>query len=185
MIYLGSPETVGDRYLEINFGRDPQAAGTAGGRSGDGEARVLELWVEDQHGERSLAVPQGQRMTLRVRVLFMVDVEDPQASVYIHNDEHQAVMVASTGLELERSGQFAAGEEALFSFSFDNVLAPGRYSPVVNLAHRGSGLDVIDRYESEFSFIVSATRALGGLVDVPITVEVSHQQPMVTGGPAT
>jgi ABC-type polysaccharide/polyol phosphate transport system ATPase subunit len=185
MVCVGSPDEIADRYLEINFGRDPQTAGTAGGRSGDGEARVLEVWVEDEHGERQLAVPQGQRITLRVRVLFMVDVEDPQASVYIHNDEHQAVLVANTGWELERSGRFAAGEEALFSFSFDNVLAPGRYSPVVNLAHRGSGLDVIDRYESEFSFIVSAIRAMGGLVDVPITVEVSHHQPVVTGGSAT
>jgi ABC-type sugar transport system ATPase subunit len=185
MICLGSPDEIADRYLEINFGRDPQAAGTAGGRSGDGEARVLEVWVEDEHGERRAAVPQGERMTLRVRAQFMVEVEDPQASVYINNDEHQAVLVANTALDWERSGQFHPDEEAVFSFSFDNVLAPGRYSPVVDLAHRGSGLDVIDRYDSEFSFVVTATGALGGMIDLPVAVEVSRQHTVLTEGSTT
>ncbi len=43
----------------------------------------------------------------------------------------------------------------MFSFTFDNVLAPGRYNPVIELAHRGSGLDVMDRFESGFSFVVT------------------------------
>jgi hypothetical protein len=119
-------------------------------------------------------VPQGRRVTLRARVSFMVEVEDPQASVYVHNEEHKAVLVASTVLDYERSGRFGSGEQAVFSFSFDNVLAPGRYSPVFNLAHRGSGLDVIDRFEGAFSFVVTAQQALGGIVDVPVEVSVER-----------
>ena len=173
VVYMGEPQEVGDRYLELNFGRDPNAAGKAEG-PGDGEARVLEAWVEDDQGQRQAAVPQGQRMTLRARVTFMVDVEDPQASVYVHNEDHKAVLVASTVLTHESSGHFRAGEEAVFSFTFDNVLAPGRYSPVFNLAHRGSGLDVIDRFEGSFSFVVTAQQALGGIVDVPVEVVVER-----------
>jgi ABC-type polysaccharide/polyol phosphate transport system ATPase subunit len=172
-VYIGDPQEVGDRYLEINFGRDPEAGGKVEGR-GDGDARVLEAWVEDEHGERQAAVPQGRRITLRARVSFMVEVEDPQASVYVHNEEHKAVLVASTVVEHERSGRFGSGEEAVFSFSFDNVLAPGRYSPVFNLAHRGSGLDVIDRFEGAFSFVVTSQQALGGVVDVPVAVTVER-----------
>ena len=113
-------------------------------------------------------------MTLRVLVDFMVDVEDPQASVYIHNEEQKAVLVTSTVLGHEQSGRFRAGARALFSFSFDNVLAPGRYSPVVNLAHSGSGLDVMDRYERAFSFVVTATVAYGGLVNLPTDVSIER-----------
>ena len=40
MVHLGDPQEVADRYLEINFGRDPDAAGRAGSRGGDGDARV-------------------------------------------------------------------------------------------------------------------------------------------------
>jgi hypothetical protein len=63
---------------------------------------------------------------------------------------------------------------AQFSFSFDNVLAPGRYNPVVLLAHRGDGLDVMDRFEGAFSFVVTGPLALGGLVDVPTVTRVSR-----------
>jgi ABC-type polysaccharide/polyol phosphate transport system ATPase subunit len=173
-VHLGDPSEVADRYLEINFGRDPAAAGSAGGRSGDGQARVVELWTEDEHGERRLAVAQGRRISIRARVAFMVDVEDPQASLYVNNDDHTTVLIGSTILDLAASGRFRAGEEAVFSFSFDNVLAPGRYHPLLDLAHRGAGLDVIDRFESGFSFLVTGAQALGGMVDLPVTVSVER-----------
>ena len=107
----------------------------------------------------------------------MVDVTDPSASVYVYNEEHRAVVVATTGVENERSGHFEAGEEVVFSFTFDNVLSPGRYSPVFQLAHRGSGLDVIDRFEGSFSFVVTGPGALGGLVDLPVHSASAASQP--------
>lgn len=104
----------------------------------------------------------------------MVDVIDPSASVYVYNEEHRAVVVATTAVDNERSGRFDAGDEVVFSFTFDNVLAPGRYAPVFQLAHRGSGLDVIDRFEGSFSFVVTGPDALGGVVDLPVRSSVSR-----------
>jgi ABC-type polysaccharide/polyol phosphate transport system ATPase subunit len=174
MVYIGDPEVVGDRYLELNFGRDPEAVDASGERGGDGEARVLRAWVEDEHGEPLTAVPQGRRMTLRALVSFMVEVEDPSASVYVLNEEHKAIIVATTLEEQERTGRFRAGDEAVFSFTFENVLAPGRYNPMFTLAHRGAGVDVIDRFEGAFSFVVTGPKALGGVVDVPVAVTVAR-----------
>jgi ABC-type multidrug transport system ATPase subunit len=170
MVHLGEPHEVADRYLEINFGRDPEAAGAADDRGGDGEARVLEAWIEDEHGVRQTSLPQGQRITLGALVNFTVDVEDPVASVYVLNEDHVAVIVATTAQENERSGRYAAGENAQFSFSFENVLAPGRYNPLFTLAHRGTGLDLMDRFEGAFSFVVTGPGALGGLVDIAVDV---------------
>ena len=177
MVHLGEPKDVAEQYLEINFGRDPETS--KGEHSGDGEARVVEVWVEDVEGQRQRSVPQGERMSMRVLVQFMVDVEDPQASVYVHDEDQKAVLVTSTVLSHEQSGRFRAGEQVLFSFSFDNVLAPGRYSPVVNLAHRGSGLDVMDRYERGFSFMVTSTVAYGGVVNLPTDVAIERVDAVV------
>ena len=173
-IYKGEPSEVADRYLEINFGRSRNAAGEDGERLGDGDARVTKVWIAGENGEELDRAPQHEPVTLRARVRFNVDVEDPACSVYIHNEEHKAVLVLSTNYAVERSGSFAAGEEAEFSFRFDNILAPGRYSPVVWLAHRGAGLDVMDRFEGAFNFIVTGPLALGGLVDVPTVAGVSR-----------
>jgi ABC-type polysaccharide/polyol phosphate transport system ATPase subunit len=181
MLYVGDPEVVGDRYLEINFGRDPEAAESSGEhRGGDGEARVLDAWVEDETGERKPAVLQGQRITLKARVAFMVDVTDPSASLYVLNEEHKAVIVTTTSRELEHTGEFHAGEEAVFSFSFDNVLAPGRYSPMFTLAHRGAGVDLLDRFEGASTFVVTGAESLGGIVDVPVTVAATRAAPSPT-----
>ncbi len=175
-VHIGEPHEVADRYLELNFGRDPDASRTAAadGRSGDGEARVVEVWVEDQQGERNGVIAQGERVSLHAKVSFMVSVEDPAASLYILNDEHKTIAVATTETVRERSGTFSAGEEVIFSFAFDNVLAPGRYTPMVNLAHRGYGIDVIDRFEGDFSFLVTATAPQGGLVDLPMDVAIKR-----------
>ena len=174
MVHLGDPDDVADRYLEINFGRDPEASASAGGHSGDGDARVVEVWVEDDQHERQAAVRQGERIAVRARVSFLVDVEDPQASLYVLNEEHKAVLIANTGLDHERSGRFSVGDEVIFSFSFDNVLAPGRYSLMLTLARRGTGLDVIDRFDSAFTFLVTASLAMGGLVDLPVEIAVDR-----------
>ncbi len=175
MVHIGEPHEVADRYLEINFGRDAEAAALAAEeRGGDGDARVLEAWIEDANGERVPAARQGERLTLKARVSFLAGAQDPEAGVYVLNDEHVAVVVATTAREHERSGHFAAGEEAVFSFAFDNVLAPGRYSPMFTLAHRGSGLDLMDRFEGSFSFVVTNPQTSGGLVDLPVEVGVSR-----------
>ena len=86
----------------------------------------------------------------------------------IHNEDQKAVLVASTWVQHEHSGRFAAGERVLFSFTFDNVLAPGRYSPVIDLAHRGSvawtswtATTVASRSWSR------ANLPMGGIVDLP------------------
>jgi ABC-type multidrug transport system ATPase subunit len=174
MVHIGDPAEISDRYLELNFGRSSEALDEVGATVGDGDARVVEVWLEDEEGRRGGAMPQGQRITLRALVHFHVDVDDPQAEVQIHNEDHKAVMVATTWIQHEHPGRFAAGERVLFSFTFDNVLAPGRYSPVINVAHRGSGLSVIDRFDRGFTFVVSAPRTLGGVVDVPTDVTIER-----------
>jgi ABC-type multidrug transport system ATPase subunit len=172
MVYIGDPEIVGDRYLELNFGRAVDTGATEDGDhvGGDGDARVTEVWIEDETGERRPAIPQHQRITLTARVSFMVDVSDPAVSIYILNEEHKAILVLSTVRDHEHTGEFRTGEEALFSFTFQNVLAPGRYSPMVNIAHRGAGVDLLDQFKGEFTFVVTSIDALGGVVDVPVEV---------------
>ncbi len=181
MVHIGEPHEVADRYLEINFGRAQDvAAGDGEARRGDGQARVVEAWVEDSEGHRQSSLRQGERMTVKALVRFDVDVEDPAASLYVLNDEHVAMIVASTQREHERSGSFSAGEEALFTFTYENVLRPGRYSPLLTLAHRGSGLDLMDRAEGLMSFVVTGSQATGGLIDIPVEVNVSRGAAAVT-----
>jgi hypothetical protein len=69
--------------------------------------------------------------------------------------------------EHDRTGLYRAGSEAVFAFWFQNVLSPRRYFATITVAHRGTGLDLIDRYAREYSFVVTGSHATGGIVDVP------------------
>jgi ABC-type polysaccharide/polyol phosphate transport system ATPase subunit len=189
MVHLGEPHEIADRYLEINFAHAAQPNKGAAAddpvddsRGGDGEARVIEAWIEDERGERPASLPQGQRVTLKALVRFTVDVEDPVASVYVLNEDHVAIIVATSARGDEHSGRFGADEEVICSFSFENVLAPGRYNPLFTLAHRGTGMDLIDRIEGAFSFVVTGPEAMGGAVDLPVEVGISRSDAQLPTG---
>ncbi len=83
-------------------------------------------------------------------------------------------MVATTTDDHEQTGGFQEGELAVFSFSLHNMLAPGRYHPIITITHRGDGLDVIDRFTREASFVVTGLAASGGMVEIPVQTGVDR-----------
>ena len=174
MVDIGDPRDVADRYLEIAFGRnvgyDDPDIGSA--RMGDGAARVNDVWLgHDQHERRAVA-PQSEPLTLKALVTFNADVFDPAMSMTLLNEHRQPVVVATTTQDEEETGGFKKGEQAVFAFSFHNMLAPGRYHPVLTITRRGDGLDVIDRFAGGLSFVVSGMSASGGMVEIPVQTEV-------------
>jgi len=174
MVSIGDPRDVADRYLEIAFGRavgyDDPDVGSA--RMGDGAARVSDVWLGDDISERRAVAPQSEPLTLKALVTFNTDVLDPAVNLTLLNDQRQPVVVATTAEEREQTGGFRAEEHALFSFSFHNMLAPGRYHTILTITHRGEGLDVIDRFAGGLSFVVSGSVASGGMVEIPVQTEV-------------
>jgi len=183
-IITGEPRDVAARYLEINFDRQgaepvsPEDFPDQQPRGGDGAARIVEAWMENVHGERKTALIQGEQCALHARVRFDQEVEDPSFAVSWVNEHRQNHFVVNSAVDQERTGTFAAGEEVLFSVSFVNHLGPGRYFLSLQLAHRGGGTDIIDRWERMNSVVVVGTRSAGGLVDLP------HEQTLRRlGGP--
>ena len=178
-IAMGEPDDVASRYLELNFGRDggaatdPNAEDVAD-RPGDHAGNIAASWIEDEDGERTTTLVQGRRYAFRTRVEFAKAVDDPAVTWVFRNDRGHEVLVATTSIEVERSGRFAAGEAAIFSASFENVFAPGRYVPAATVAHRGGGADVIDRIDDVGSFVVVGPGATGGLVDIPVVARVEQ-----------
>jgi ABC-type polysaccharide/polyol phosphate transport system ATPase subunit len=176
VVSVGDPREVADRYLELSFGRAAgyEDGGVGSARLGDGTARVSDVWLGDDPSERRAVAPQSEPLTLKVLVTFNADVVDPAVSLTLLNDQRQPVVVATTASEHEESGSFQAGERAGFAFSFHNMLAPGRYHPILTITHRGEGLDVIDRYAGGLSFVVSGLTASGGMVEVPVETSVTR-----------
>jgi ABC-type polysaccharide/polyol phosphate transport system ATPase subunit len=168
IVTIGEPSEIADRYLELNFDRGEPGDAYGGGstRAGDGSARAVEVWLEDEHGARESTLVQGRPCTFRARIQFERTVEDPSFAVAFVNAQHQNVFVASSTGHGTRTGRFEAGEAVELSVSFENALAPGRYALSTLIAHAGGGESVIDRWERSSSIVVTGARAAGGLMDL-------------------
>ncbi len=175
-VCIGDPQDVADRYLEVAFGRAAgyEDADVGSTRMGDGAARVTDVWLGDNRAEHRAVAPQSEPLTLKVLVTFNADVVDPAVSMTLLNEQRQPVVVATTAKDQEQTGSFREGEQAAFAFSFHNMLAPGRYHPILTITHRGEGLDVIDRYAGGLSFVVSGLTASGGMVEIPVETDVTR-----------
>ncbi len=175
-VTIGDPRDIADRYLEIAFGRAVgyEDADIGSARMGDGAARVSDVWLGDDPTERRAVAPQSEPLTLKVLVTFNTEVLDPAVSMTLLNDQRQPVVVATTTQDREETGGFQEGERAVFAFSFHNMLAPGRYHPILTITHRGEGLDVIDRFTGGLSFVVSGMTSSGGMVEIPVQTEVTR-----------
>lgn len=173
MVQMGEPLEVANRYLEINFDQADDQSGIRASRDQRSEVgRIAEVWLQDEDGNRVTTIAQGRRVAARVMVDFAADIEEPVVSFEVVGDDGSVILNATTANGAERGDRFHAGERVLFSFSFQNVLAPRRYKTTVTLAHRGTGLDVIDRIEDAFSFVVTSVQSSGGLIDVPVDVDI-------------
>jgi ABC-type polysaccharide/polyol phosphate transport system ATPase subunit len=178
VVKLGEPREVGDLYLELNFDHQAAQARQQGARAGNGRARVVDAWVEGEDGVRHSHVRSGTRITFRAVVEFNDTVEDPSLTVAFPNEHGQNVVIVSTILDHDRTGTYASGERAHFAACFHNILAPGRYSPLANLAHRGTGHELIDRWEKQLSIVVVGYGATaGGLADVPCEWAIASHAP--------
>src|SRR5436309_15412019 len=62
VVLEGEPTEVADRYLEINFDREASTMKSAPRTAQEGDARILEVWLEGPEGKRQFAVAQGRRI---------------------------------------------------------------------------------------------------------------------------
>ena len=172
----GDPEDVANHYLELNFSGDGDTGMRTLGSAptGSATARIVELWCEAEHGKRPPVHIQGTTLRVCARVQFIEDAEDPGLTVVFENWDKVSVLSLSTSHNDERSGHFAAGEEAVFSLAFVNRLAPGRFYLIATLSRLGRGLEVLDRSDREVSIVVQGTGAQGGVVDLPADASIER-----------
>ena len=165
---IGRPDEVANNYVELNFGRElVQEERPEQERFGNRNAEILEAWFEDDDGERVISAAQGDPSHFKARVRFNVDVHNPTFAVVFEDEAHHPLFATSS---TEIHPTFEAGDEAVFSVSFENWFTPGRLyaSPWVI---RGQ-TDLFDRRPWLASFMVTGTRDTGGLVYLPHDVEI-------------
>jgi ABC-type polysaccharide/polyol phosphate transport system ATPase subunit len=180
VVAVDDPETIGNRYLELNFSetaRDDAAhqrelASTE--RMGDGDAEIVDAWFETQAGERVTVLPAGGRGVFAARARFLAAVDDPLFGVVLQDDRRETILAASTLWCDPAPGRFAPGQEVTYRVTFENLLVPGRYHATPAVARQGGGIAWIDRRERFASVLVTGRARTDAVVDLPYEVHVER-----------
>jgi ABC-2 type transport system ATP-binding protein len=126
--YIGDPEETAIRYYRLNFGGDADEV-RAPGTLPDVNARVLDVWLENESGERVENIEQDERFFFNCLVEARRDMDNPVFSFHFANADGIHIFGISKTLELPEGSpdRLEAGERALISGEIENRLLPGRY----------------------------------------------------------
>jgi ABC-type polysaccharide/polyol phosphate transport system ATPase subunit len=178
---IGRPDDVSASYVDVAFDAGAREGPQEGERSGDGTAELLEAWWEDERGERTDTLRQGQSFGFHARVRFNEPAENPAIAVVFENEQRQPLLATSTDWAGENTGRFGTGDEAEFSVRLEMAFAPGRIFASPWVAQRG-GKRIMDRRPQLATAIVTGTRISGGLVDLPHDVRLVARDRLLEGG---
>jgi ABC-type polysaccharide/polyol phosphate transport system ATPase subunit len=180
VVAVDEPDTIGNRYLELNFSeaaREDAAHDRAPGsteRMGDGTAEIVDAWFETEAGEHATVLPAGGRAVFAARVRFAAAVDDPLFGVVLQNERRETILAASTLWSDPTPGRFAAGQEVVYRVAFDNLLVPARYHATPAVARQGGGIAWIDRRERLLSLLVTGQSRTDAVVDLPYEVRIER-----------
>jgi ABC-type polysaccharide/polyol phosphate transport system ATPase subunit len=167
---VGEPSELTKHYNEVNFGRSKQAA--ASGRTGS-EARVDRTWCENEQGQPIVAAAYGEQCTFCVQIEFLDDAEDLVFAVTLRNEVRHIIFVPTSGWQ-PIAGPFVKGERVVARLTFENWLAPGRYTLTPTLAALNPDYRVLDQREDVASLLVESPLRTGGTIDIPTDFEIER-----------
>jgi ABC-type polysaccharide/polyol phosphate transport system ATPase subunit len=163
---IGEPEAVGERYFRLNFeqhGSDETAVRSPA-------AEVEEMWIEDEAGRRTEAVPHGTRFAINARVRVHEPIERPHLHVLLETDDGLRVFGAHTDGVAGAEADLVPGECVRLRVDAVNRLGAGHYHGGCQV-RRGSS-EVVTYRRRACDFSVHGTDEFAGLVTMEHSVEL-------------
>jgi ABC-type polysaccharide/polyol phosphate transport system ATPase subunit len=172
MLDIGDPADITRRYNEVNFGQAPSDAVPGSDRLGE-RARIASTWCENVHGEPIVGAGYGDRCSLCMEVEFLDSVEDVVFRVTLRNDVRHTTFVPMSGYE-PVPGPFGPGDRLLVRLTFENWLAPSRYTLTPSVSTLSPEHRVLDQREDVAALLVESPYVTGGTVDLPTSLEIER-----------
>jgi ABC-2 type transport system ATP-binding protein len=167
-VALGKPRDVMNEYRALMFGeeeaREPEQAEEQ--RWGDRSAEIVDAWIEDSDGTRVTTLAGGDWYTARLRVTFNERHDHPVFGLVVRSEHAFPAFISSSFLDGFPTGVFEPGEAALYSISFQALLAHGRYTATPYVAYQDQ-MRYADSRENLLTVNVRTEIQSGGVVDLP------------------
>jgi ABC-2 type transport system ATP-binding protein len=174
--YCGDPEEAALRYFRLNFqGDDGRSIDPAARGVPDVNVRVVDAWLENEVGERTGSVEQGEPIGLRVVLEARQDLHAPIFGVHLLNEAGVTVFGFNRTLTVEAGEPelVPAGRRVRIAGAIENPLVPGHYHVHCFIARNRTQGDLALHFVRLLDFDVYGTRPGPGSVSVRADVEVA------------
>jgi ABC-type polysaccharide/polyol phosphate transport system ATPase subunit len=176
VVQVGDPGEVARRYLRVNFEQLHEEAELASLAATD--VKLLDVWIEDQRGERVTGVEQGTQIRIRASVEALRRVPGAQFGFIVGNSDGVNVHEFMTTLPESQgtNGDLVPGERATVRVNVQNLLAPGRYYLHFGVSRNRNSRDVVLYTPHVLGFVIFGDRKSGGIVaaDHEMSVETEN-----------
>jgi hypothetical protein len=176
--YVGDPEETALRYYRLNFGGDPDHV-TEPGILPEVNAAVIDVWLENDAGERIQNVEYGQRMFFNCLIEARRELRQPVFNYRFIDSEGVEVFGFSKRLKVdnERDDVLEAGRRVLISGGVENRLLPGRYHISQWVIRNRTEGDLALHSFRLLEFVVYGTETGTGQVKLDDDVEATRVDP--------
>jgi len=169
--HIGDPGDVGRHYLQLNFEEASEGGPSPTSGPAD-ELRLLDIWLEDEAGNRTANVEGGEKIRLRLELEAQREVAGAGIGLVIANAD--GVGVTELGESIVEDGWFATlrpGTRVTVRAEVENLLTQGRYFVHCGV-NRSENKGVALYVHNAFDFVVYAgVDSPNGLVALPAEVE--------------
>ena len=176
MAAAGDPREVIQAYYQQQLGmsrlEEDRPAQSTATRWGDGSAEILEAWFEDAAGDRSAPIRQGDPAVFRARIRFHKAHENPVFGIILKNERGDHVWVTNTIFDRIATGDFAPGDETIYTLRFEAYLGEGPYSAAPAVAYQDAKR-FADWREDAAHLTVHADQFTNSIVDLPHSTEIA------------
>ena len=170
IVQVGEPHAIARAYNELNFGQLPSVRDRA--PDAPPAAQIRAAWCENDSGARITETGRGGPLVLCVEIAFSSDISDPHVQFHLRNAVHHTVFATSTELHPMDTGQYGAGDVAVFRVRMENWLSPSRYALTPTLVHEDEPIDL----RENLAFVtVLGTRRFDSVVDIPHTISMERR----------
>jgi ABC-2 type transport system ATP-binding protein len=170
--YVGEPEEVARRYMQINFAGDGPGRGSQEGMP-EVHTRLVDAWLENGMGERVENVEAGEPIRLRAVIEALRDLEHPSFTFQFVTPDGLHLFSLNRRLTVPqgRPDRLAQGERTRVAGTIENPLTPGRYFVKCWVARARNPGDFALHGMNVLDFVVFGPEQSRGLVAVEADME--------------
>lgn len=171
VVLEGNHKKVIPEYLKFALPeKRPQSKKRAKKRWGDGEVKIIDIWVEGKNSRKKLFFGE-EIIRINLKINFLTESIDPIFGIIVKNEKGISVFESNTRLVGIETGRFKKGDERMITWELPNYLDSGQYSISPAVAHN-DGKKIYDWREDLLEFKVKKPYQTGGVLNLNHDIKI-------------